>query len=116
MNSIKQQSFLDSSLQTKIKLIPKEFNFGNIKKSDGLNGYFYIKNEGERNFNIVSIKSNCDCITTFYGTAQFIKPNDSIKVEYIFNTNNKGLFSNSIIAIGNCPNGNATYFFQGNIY
>lgn len=117
MNSIKQQSFLDSSLQTNIKLIPKEFNFGNIKKGKSLNGYFYIKNEGKINFNIVSIKSNCDCIKTIYKEVAFIKPNDSIRIEYRMNiADRKGLFSNTIIAIGNCPNGNATYLFNGNIY
>jgi hypothetical protein len=117
MNTIKQQSFLDSSLQTKIKLIPKEFNFENIKKGDSLNGYFYIKNVGKRNFNIVSIKSNCDCIKTIYKEIAFIKPDDSIKIEYRMNiADRKGLFSNTIIAIGNCPDGNATYLFEGNIY
>lgn len=117
MNSIKQQSFLDSSLQTKIKLIPKEFNFGNIKNGDSLHGYFYIKNVGKRNFNIVSIKSNCDCIKTDYNETAFIKPDDSIKIEYRMNiAHRKGLFSNTIIAIGNCSNGNATYLFEGNIY
>jgi hypothetical protein len=116
MNIIKTQSELESSLKTTIEVVPKEYHFGDIKKSNSLKGYFFIKNTGKINFNIVSIKSNCDCIKTNYTVTKFIKPNDSLKIEYQMNiTDRKGQISSSIIAIGNCQFGNQTYYFEGSI-
>jgi hypothetical protein len=117
MNTIKAQAALDSSLKTTIEIVPKKYYFGAIKQSNSLNGYFFIKNTGNINFNIVSIKSNCDCIKTSYAETKFIKPNDSLKVEYQMNiADQKGQINNSIIAIGNCQFGNQTYYFEGSIY
>lgn len=117
MNTIKEQAALDSSLKTTIEIVPKKYYFGGIKQSISLSGYFFIKNTGKINFNIVSIKSNCDCIKTSYTETKFIKPYDSLKVEYQMNiADQKGQINNSIIAIGNCQFGNQTYYFEGSIY
>ncbi len=117
MNTIKQQASLDSSLKTNIELIPKKYYFGKKMNSEKLKGFFYIKNIGNINFNIISIKSNCDCIITEYGEAKKIAANDSLKVNYEVNIKNqKGFKSNSIIAIGNCQFGNQTFYLEGTIY
>ena len=117
MNKIKQQSLLDSSLMTIISLIPKKYYFGKIKNTDKIEGSFWIKNLGQVDFNIVSIKSNCECIKTTYLDTKTIHPNDSLIIKYQMITKNlKANFQNSIIAIGNCQNGNETYYFEGFFY
>ncbi len=117
MNQIKEQSFLDSSLKTTISLTPKKYYFGKVKNTDKLEGSFYIKNLGQIDFNIVSIKSNCDCIKTMYTDTKTIHPNDSLLIKYQMITKNlKTSFQNSIIAIGNCQNGNQTYYLEGFFY
>ena len=117
MNTIKAQASLDSSLKTTIEIVPKKFHFGTIKKSDSLYGYFFIKNTGKINFNIISIKSICSCIKTTYENTKTIKPNDSLKIQYKMNiVDQVGPISNSIVAIGNCQYGNQTYLFDGSIY
>jgi len=114
MNTIKTQATLDSTLKTTIEIIPKKYYFGSIKQSNSINGHFFIKNTGQINFNIISIKSNCNCIKTNYAEMKFIKPNDSLKVEYQMNvTDVKGQINTSIIAIGNCQFGNQTYYLEG---
>lgn len=117
MNKIKEQSSLDSSLKTTISLTPKKYYFGKIKKTNKLDGSFYIKNFGKIDFDIVSIKSNCDCIKVVYNDTKVIHPNDSLIIKYEMTTKNMtGVFQNTIIAIGNCQNGNQTYYFEGSFY
>jgi hypothetical protein len=117
MNKIKELSKLDSSLLTTIILSPKKQYYGKIKHTDKLRGSFYIKNSGAIDFNIYSIKSNCDCIQVEYTDTKIIHPNDSLLVKYQMQTKNiSGNFQNTIIAIGNCKNGNQTYYFEGSFY
>lgn len=116
MKTVKEQAALDSSLQTAIELFPKKVYFGSLPSSGKLAGYFTVKNKGQRNFNIVSIASHCDCFTTSYGNATTILPGDSLKVSYQLHiSNSKGRVQNSIIVIGNCPNGNQTFYIEGTI-
>ena len=76
-------------------------------------GFFYIKNTGKRRFNLLSLKSNCGCLSLNYHSKE-IQPNDSLKVVYVMNVGNKtGLISNSIVAIGNCQFGNQTFYIAG---
>ncbi|MEO7044122.1 MAG: DUF1573 domain-containing protein [Ferruginibacter sp.] len=117
MNLVRQQASLDSIQRTKISLSPKQYYFGKLKTTNELKGHFIIKNIGSIDFNINSIKSNCDCIQTIYSGTKIICPNDSLEVKYILN--NKGLsgrFQNSIVVIGNCQYGNQTYYFEGTFY
>lgn len=117
MKAIKAEASLDSNLKTTIEITPKKYFFGSIRPSTSINGFFIIKNTGKINFNILSIKSNCDCIKTKYSDVKFIKPNDSLKIEYKMNiAGQKGQISNSIIVIGNCQYGNQTYYFEGTIF
>jgi hypothetical protein len=117
MNKVKQQSLLDSSLRTTISITPKKYYLGELKVTEKLEGSFSIKNTGTIDFQIVDIKSNCDCIKTTYPNIKIIRPNDSILVKYEMNTKGiKGAFQNSIIAIGNCQYGNQTYYFEGSFY
>lgn len=117
MNKIKQQSYLDSSSKTTISINPKKYYFGRVKSASILRDSFFIKNIGPIDFNIVDIKSNCDCIETIYRATKVIHPNDSLLIKYEMNTKNlNGSFQNSIIAIGNCQYGNQTYYFEGSFY
>ena len=117
MNLIKQQASLDSARKTKISLSPERYYFGNLKSSDQLKGHFTVRNNGSTDFNIISIKSNCDCIQTTYSDEKIIRPNDSMEVKYIMDIKNtRGQFQSSIIVIGNCQYGNQTYYFEGTIY
>lgn len=117
MNTVKRQALLDTSLKTTILITPKKYYYGGIPTAKKLEGSFYVKNIGNKDFNIISIKSNCDCIKTSYPDMKIIHPNDSLKINYEMNaTNIKGVFKNSIIAIGNCQYGNQTYYFEGTIY
>ena len=74
MKEVKQQSVLDSTLTTTISITPKKYFFGKVKAANKLSGDFYIKNTGTVAFNIVSIKSNCDCIQTAYSNSKSILP------------------------------------------
>lgn len=117
MQLVREQSSLDSTQKTKITLSPKEYYFGKVKTTNELKGYFIVKNTGPIDFNIISIKSNCDCIQTIYADRKIIHPNDSLDVKYIMNAQNlSGLFQNSIVVIGNCQSGNQTYYFEGTFY
>jgi hypothetical protein len=114
MNEVKQQSLLDSSLRTTILINPKKYYFGRVKNTDTLKGSFFVKNTGTIDFNIISIKSNCDCIKTIYPKIKIIQPNE---IKYEMNSKDlKGGFQNSIIAVGNCQYGNQTYYFEGSFY
>ena len=75
-----------------------------------------MKNTGNKKFQIVTIQSNCYCIQTeYYGKE--ILPGDSLVVKYKVNVKNqKGFIQNSIIAIGNCPFGNQTFYIDGSIF
>ena len=117
MNKVKQQSLLDSSLKTTISINPKKYHFGKLNSAEKLRGSFYITNTGKIDFQIVDIKSNCDCITATYSDIKLIHPSDSILVNCVMNTKDlKGVFQNSIIAVGNCQYGNQTYYFDGSFY
>jgi Protein of unknown function (DUF1573) len=117
MKSVKQQSQLDSSKKTTIEITPKKYFFGKKKHDEDFTGFFWIKNKGSINFNIVSIESNCDCIKTEYTQTDFIPPGDSLKISYQLNIQNqRGLISNSIIAVGNCQYGNQTFYLEGSIF
>jgi len=117
MKQVKQQSLLDSSLRTTISINPKKYYFGKVKSAVNLKDSFFIKNLGKIDFQIVDIKSNCDCIKTMYTDTKVIHPNDSLLVRYEMITKDlKGTFQNSIIAIGNCQYGNQTYYFEGSFY
>ena len=113
MNMVKQQASLDASEKTTIEIIPKKYYFGYKQNSEKLQGYFYVKNVGKINFNLLSIRPDCDCILTDCN-AKNILPDDSIKIAYEVNLKNKrGLISNSIVVIGNCPFGNQTFYMEG---
>ena len=113
MNTVKQQAALSSTKRTTIEIIPKRNYFGYKKSSEKLKGFFYVKNVGKINFNLRSIRPDCDCIVTDYNPKNIL-PNDSIKISYEININNKqGLISNSIVAIGNCQFGNQTFYLEG---
>jgi hypothetical protein len=115
INQIKQQAALDSTLKTTIELNPSKMFFGRKINSENINGFFYIKNNGSQNFNLLTIKANCDCIETDY-SGKTIFPDDSLKVSYQLNLKNKkGFISNSIVAIGNCQFGNQTFLIEGTI-
>lgn len=117
MKKIKELELLDSNQKTKILISPKKYYFGKLNPTNIIKGSFYIKNIGQRDFNYVSIKSNCNCIKTTYQDIKAIHPNDSLLINYEMNTKKtKGLFQNTIIAIGNCQFGNQTFYFEGNIY
>lgn len=79
MNTIKKQAALDSSLKTSIEIYPKKVFFRAKKNSGKVEGYFFIKNTGKIDFNILSIKSNCDCVTSQFGSAEKIEPNSNIR-------------------------------------
>jgi len=116
MNLVHQQAGLDSSLKTTIELVPKKYFFGEKKNLKTLKGTFKIKNTGDKPFKIMSIESNCNCITTSYNRKE-IAPGDSIKVDFILDLkNSRGLIRNSIIAIGNCQFGNQTFYIEGTIF
>ena len=113
MNTVKQQAALSSTKRTTIEIIPKRNYFGYKKSSEKLKGFFYVKNVGKINFNLRSIRPECDCIVTDYNSKNIL-PNDSVKISYEININNKqGLISNSIVAIGNCQFGNQTFYLEG---
>ena len=113
MNTVKQQAALGSIKRTTIEIIPKRNYFGYKKNSEKLKNFFYVKNLGKINFNLLSIRSDCDCIVTDYNPKNIL-PNDSIKISYEINVKNKqGLISNSIVAIGNCQFGNQTFYLEG---
>ena len=113
MNTVKQQAALSPTKRTTIEIIPKTNYFGYKKSSEKLKGFFYVKNVGKINFNLCSIRPDCDCIVTDYNPKNIL-PNDSIKISYEININNKqGLISNSIVAIGNCQFGNQTFYLEG---
>lgn len=115
-NTIKKQASLDSSLTTTLEIIPKKYYFGSLKPTKSLSGSFCIRNIGKNDFQIVSIKSNCNCISTKYGQKKIIYPGDSLKVKYEMNTSDlRGIFQNTVIVIGNCQYGNQTYYFEGTI-
>ena len=115
MQDVKQQAALDETRRTTIELIPKKYFFGYRKNSDKLKGFFYVKNVGKTNFNLLSISPDCDCILTD-SNSKNILPNDSIKIRYQVNIKNKrGLIRNSIVAIGNCQFGNQTFYIEGTI-
>ena len=117
MRTVRQQAALDSSLKTTIKLNPKKYSFGAIKAPQKLMGSFKIINNGNIDFNIVSLNSNCNYIEAFYGDAKTIHPHDSLTVNYEMNTAHiRGAFRNTIIAVGNCQYGNQTYCFEGILY
>jgi len=114
---LNQQSALNDSVKTKIILIPKKLYFGVLAPVKAIEGSFYVKNIGKRDFNIKEIISTCECVTTKHINSDVIHPNDSLKVNYQINTENvQGPFSNAIITIGNCEHGNETYFFEGSIH
>ena len=113
MNLVKQQATLSPTKRTTIEIIPKRNYFGYKKSSEKLKGFFYVKNVGKINFNLRSIRPECDCIVTDYNSKNIL-PNDSVKISYEININNKqGLISNSIVAIGNCQFGNQTFYLEG---
>jgi hypothetical protein len=115
LHMIKLQAELDSVFKTSIELKPKKVFFGKRKNSEQLTGFFYIKNTGHINFNLLAIKANCDCIDTDFKTTR-IAPNDSIKILYQVHLKNRtGFISNSIVAIGNCQFGNQTFLLEGTI-
>ena len=115
MHTVKQQAALDATKRTTIEIIPKKYFFGYRKNSEKLKGFFYVKNVGKINFNLISISPDCDCIVTD-SNSQYILPNDSIKIGYQINIKNKrGLIRNSIVAIGNCQFGNQTFYIEGTI-
>ena len=117
MQLVKEQSSLDSAKKTKILLSPNQYYFGKVKAIKELTGHFIVKNTGPIDFNIISIKSNCNCIQTIYTDAKIIHIHDSVEVKYIMNAENlSGHFQNSIVVIGNCQNGNKTYYFEGTFY
>jgi hypothetical protein len=115
MNTVKQQAALDSTKRTTVEIIPRKYYFSYKKNSENLKGFFFIKNVGKVNFNLLSIRPDCDCVVTDYN-AKKILPNDSIKISYEINIKKKvGLISNSIVAIGNCQFGNQTFYIEGTI-
>src|ERR1035437_3902042 len=117
MEMVTQQSRLNDSLKTTITISPKTFKFDTIQDNNHIRGMFFIKNTGNKDFNIVSITPSCDCIDVSFLKIKAIHSGDSLQVNYIMNINNKkGKFSNAIVAVGNCQFGNQTYFFTGYIF
>jgi hypothetical protein len=117
MNKIKQLSFLDSSLKTDLVISPQKQYFGNIKNGEEVKGKFWIKNIGKIDFIFYSLKPDCDCISIEYSKTQALKPNDSLKVLYkLNNVETQGIFSHTIVAVGNCQFGNQTFYFEGTIF
>lgn len=115
MELIKQQAAIDSGKRTIIEITPRKYYFGSRKKSEKLQGFFYIKNKGKMNFRILAIRPDCDCIITDFQTKN-IAPNDSLKINYVVDISNRlGFISNSIVAIGNCQFGNQTFYMEGTI-
>ena len=113
MKKIEFQSSLDSSLKTTIELSPKKVNLGSISRNRIVNGSFLIKNKGDKDFNILEIKPNCDCIKIKYTNILIIKSNDSLLVNYSLDIHNYDRFiSESIVVIGNCQFGNQTFIIQ----
>ena len=115
INQIKQQAILDSGLTTTIELNPSKISFGRLNEKKILSGFFYITNNGSRNFNLSNLKANCNCIETNFA-GKTIAPNDSLKISYQLDPENKkGFISNTIVAIGNCQFGNQTFLIEGTI-
>lgn len=113
LSMINQLTALDSSLKTTIELKPSKVFFRKIKNPEYITGFFYLKNNGTRNFNLLAIKANCDCIETDY-SGKTIVPSDSLKISYQINLKiKKGFISNTIVAIGNCQFGNQTFLIEG---
>lgn len=116
MSTVAQQAALDSGLMTTIELSPAKFYFGKIRDADSLNGYFFIKNTGQRLFNIQSFYTGCSCIR-LHSVEKMVEPGDSMAVYYTMKLpNKKGVKANSIVVIGNCPAGNKTYYFEVTIF
>ena len=116
MQKIAAQAALDAELKTTIEMLPKKYFFGKTSQPSFLKGSFTIKNTGDKNFQIVTIQSNCSCIQTEYNGKEIL-PGDSLEVKYKVNVKNqKGFIQNSIIAIGNCPFGNQTFYIEGCIF
>lgn len=113
MNMIKQQSTLDSNKRTTIEINPKKFYFGNLKSGDKLKGFFYIRNTGNLDFNLLAIRPDCACVK-ISPVITAIVPGDSLKINYELDlTSELGLISHSIVVIGNCSFGNQTFFMEG---
>ena len=77
INAIKQQASLDSNKRTTIQIYPRYVNFGGIDRSKGIEGFFWVKNTGNIDFNIISLMSPCGCIEIIKDNVNKIKAKDS---------------------------------------
>ncbi len=113
MKLIELQASLDSSQKTTIRIAPKKVNLGVINRTKKIAGSFWIKNIGDIDFNILELRSNCDCCKIEFNDSNTIKANDSLEVKYTIKIrNNDDYISQSIVVIGNCQFGNQTFLIQ----
>lgn len=64
-----------NKLDSKIEIIPLEYDFGTISMADGLVKYVYkIKNIGEKDLKINGIKTSCMCTTAVLRVKNNISP------------------------------------------
>ncbi|MDR1415701.1 MAG: DUF1573 domain-containing protein [Odoribacteraceae bacterium] len=79
---------LDPANVTRVELVEKSFDFGDIKQGEIVGHTFRVKNTGEKNLFLLDIESSCGCTTANY-TTKPVKPGDNGIIEVKFDSSGK---------------------------
>jgi hypothetical protein len=76
---------LDPTMVTRVELVEKTFDFGNIKQGEVVGHTFRVKNAGEKDLFLQEIESGCGCTTARY-TRKPIRPGEEGTIEVRFDS------------------------------
>ncbi len=109
-------SAMDSSKLTRLQVLPKKIDFGDVESGDSLSGRFWIKNIGGIDFHVDTVASFCDCLSVRYAQL-IIPPNDSIPIDFVMRRelDSEGKQERTILTIGNGKNGCAVFLLSANV-
>lgn len=98
-----------------IKFSVEEWNFGSINSGDSVIVNFGFINGGDKDLNISSINSSCECMKTFWPT-NAIKPNDTAIIKLSYSSIGKmGMQDKKAVILSNSTNENPILHLNGNV-
>ncbi len=93
----------------------KAFDFGTINEGDKIDGSFTIFNKGKANLVITGARASCGCTVPSW-PKEAIKPGDSAKLKFVFNSRGKhGKQNKSITLKTNTENVSEIIRVTGNV-
>jgi hypothetical protein len=93
----------------------REYDFGEIKEGEIIEGVFKITNDGESDLLITDAKATCGCTVPSW-PREAIKPGDSAELKFTFNARNRsGKQSKSITLKTNTAKGNEILRVKGTV-